>query len=144
VFKYFDNYVTLTQGTRFRTKFRHSVDYATAIGLDQLSCKASMVDALGQLAFKEEAAGKLRVFALVDLWTQSVLKPLHEGLFALLRQIPNDGTFNQDASVKRSGEKASISKCAYSFDLSSATDRLPIALQSAILDRLLPVKVGND
>jgi hypothetical protein len=103
-----------------------------------------MVDALGQLAFKEEAAGKLRVFALVDLWTQSVLKPLHEGLFALLRQIPNDGTFNQDASVKRSGEKASISKCAYSFDLSSATDRLPIALQSAILDRLLPVKVGND
>jgi len=26
-----------------------------------------MVDALGQLAFKEEAAGKLRVFALVDL-----------------------------------------------------------------------------
>jgi hypothetical protein len=32
---------------------------------------------LGQLALKEEAAGKIRVFAMVDIWTQSVLKPLH-------------------------------------------------------------------
>jgi len=33
---------------------------------------------LGQLALKEEAAGKIRVFAMVDIWTQSVLKPLHD------------------------------------------------------------------
>jgi hypothetical protein len=32
---------------------------------------------LGQLALKKEAAGKIRVFAMVDVWTQSVLKPLH-------------------------------------------------------------------
>jgi len=58
--------------------------------------------------------------------------------------IPNDGTFDQDASVQRSIEKATVSGCAYSFDLSSATDRLPIIYQSALLDRLLPVKIGND
>jgi hypothetical protein len=64
-------------------------------------------------------------------------------LFDLLKSIPNDGTFDQDASVQRSKEKAEKSQCAYSFDLSSATDRLPIIFQSAILDRILPVKVGN-
>jgi hypothetical protein len=33
---------------------------------------------LGKLAFKEEAAGKLRVFAMVDCLTQSALFGLHE------------------------------------------------------------------
>jgi len=117
---------------------------ADLLGVNHLNRKVSMVNPLGQLAFKEEAAGKLRVFALVDVWTQSLLKPLHLTLFALLRLIPNDGTFNQDESVRRSSEKAAVSGCAYSFDLSSATDRLPIIYQSAILDRILPKKVGND
>lgn len=144
VFKHFQNYAIITNGSRFYKRFRDSVDYATWLGVDNLSRKATMINPIGQLAFKEEAAGKLRVFALVDIWTQSLLKPLHEGLFDLIRAIPNDGTFNQDESVRRSGEKSSISGCAYSFDLSSATDRLPIVLQSAILDRLLPLKVGKD
>jgi hypothetical protein len=39
--------------------------------------KKSLFTGLGQLALKEEAAGKIRVFAMVDIWTQSVLKPLH-------------------------------------------------------------------
>lgn len=37
-----------------------------------------VVQPLGQLAIKEEAAGKVRVFAMVDVWTQSALKPLHD------------------------------------------------------------------
>lgn len=144
VFKYFTNYCTKLNGKRFYKRFMDSVDYATWLGVDNLSRKASMINPIGQLAFKEEAAGKLRVFALVDVWTQSLLKPLHEGLFDLVRAIPNDGTFNQEESVHRSAKKSSISGCAYSFDLSSATDRLPILLQSAILDRILPWKIGDD
>lgn len=93
---------------------------------------------LGQLSFKEEAAGKLRVFAIVDSWTQSALKPLHLELFKLLKMFPNDGTFNQDESVFRSMEKMNKSGKAYSFDLSAATDRLPLSIQSAILQRLFP------
>lgn len=34
--------------------------------------------ALGALGFKEEAAGKVRVFALVDCFTQWALAPLHD------------------------------------------------------------------
>jgi len=64
------------------------------------------------------------------------LTPLHKALFELLKGIPNDGTFDQDASVKRSISKAKVSGCAYSFDLSAATDRLPAMLSRAILDQI--------
>jgi len=88
---------------------------------------------LGKLSFKEEAAGKLRVFAMVDCLTQSALYGLHQWLFELLRVLPNDGTFDQEASFARAQEKAKIAGCSYGYDLSSATDRLPMSLQQAIL-----------
>jgi len=89
---------------------------------------------------KEEAAGKLRVFALVDSITQSALAPLHDSMFSLLRLIPNDGTFDQIASIYRSSRKAQLAGCAYSFDLSAATDRLPALLTSSILTQITNVK----
>lgn len=95
---------------------------------------------LSQFAFKEEAAGKLRVFAILDSISQSVLKPLHDHLFDILRRIPNDGTFDQDASVKRSSEKMAKYGIAYSFDLSAATDRLPVSLTSSILENIVGLK----
>jgi hypothetical protein len=100
---------------------------------------------LGKLSLKEEAAGKLRVFAIVDSWTQSLLAPLHKALFSILREIPNDGTFDQDACVNRLRKKIDARSCknVYSFDLSAATDRLPITLQSQILDTLIGPGVGS-
>jgi hypothetical protein len=90
---------------------------------------------LGKLGFKLEAAGKLRVFAMVDAMTQWLLNPLHEVLFNLLRTIKQDGTFHQVKPVYRLLNDKKI-KSLYSFDLSSATDRLPIILQSDILNTL--------
>lgn len=92
---------------------------------------------LGRLSIKEEAAGKARVFAITDSITQTVLKPLHDYVFRLLKTIPMDGTFNQTKPLDRlvdlwkSGELKG--QTFYSYDLSSATDRLPIKLQSQIL-----------
>jgi hypothetical protein len=91
---------------------------------------------VGQLALKEEAAGKVRVFAMVDVWTQSILKPMHDHLFSILKQIPNDGTFDQRAAVRRCFAKAAQFKCSYGFDLSAATDRLPIDLQVEVVSFL--------
>jgi len=65
-----------------------------------------------------------------------VLRPLHNVLFAILRKLPNDGTFNQDASFKRCIAKANKSGYAAGFDLSAATDRLPLSLQTAIVSSL--------
>lgn len=98
---------------------------------------------IGQLAFKEEAAGKLRVFAIVDIYTQSLLKPLHDALFSLLKTLPNDGTFDQDLSFKRCMEKAHIAKVAFGYDLSAATDRLPIDLQIGILSNFIGIELAE-
>lgn len=95
---------------------------------------------LSQFAIKQEAAGKMRIFALLDSITQSVLRPLHDSLFDILRKIPNDGTFDQDGSVNRSIEKMAKYGVAYSLDLSSATDRLPVRLTSRILETILGIE----
>lgn len=94
----------------------------------------------GQLALKVEPAGKVRVFAIADIWTQSALAPLHDSIFRILRKLPNDGTFDQDAAFKRCQEKSVIANEANSIDLSSATDLLPIIAQVPVLDTLTKVE----
>jgi len=91
----------------------------------------------GQLSTKLEAAGKIRVFAMVDLWTQSTLQPIHKYLFDFLKTIPNDATFDQEAAVRRCFSKVKEAKKSYGFDLSAATDRLPISLQVSVLSSLI-------
>jgi len=98
---------------------------------------------IGQLSIKEEAAGKVRVFAMVDIWTQSILSPLHHYLFSFLRSLPNDGTFDQHASVKRCFEKSKVAGCSFGYDLSAATDRLPISIQVVILSTLLGAEAAE-
>jgi hypothetical protein len=97
----------------------------------------------GKLAFLPEPAGKVRVIAIVDAWTQSLLRPLHSTLFSVLRALPNDGTFDQDASFGRVLAKAKLFERAYSVDLSSATDRLPVGLQENLLNSLFGSSVGT-
>lgn len=89
---------------------------------------------LGKLSTKIEAAGKVRVFAMVDLWTQSVMNPLHKEIFRLLRTFPTDGTFNQLKPLDHFNSLPHGDR--FSFDLSAATDRLPIELQMQILAML--------
>nr|UTQ48826.1 RNA-dependent RNA polymerase [Monilinia fructicola mitovirus 9] len=90
---------------------------------------------IGKLSTKEEAAGKVRVFAMVDLWTQSILNPLHKRIFDILRALPTDGTFNQLLPLDHLSKLPT--KDRFSFDLSAATDRLPITLQKDILTILV-------
>jgi len=97
----------------------------------------------GKLHGIVEPAGKLRVIAMVDIWTQSLFHPLHKTLFEILARLPNDGTFNQEMSVKRSVQKTASSGIAFSVDLSSATDRLPIMLQEDILNALFGNRIGS-
>jgi hypothetical protein len=98
-----------------------------------INTEDGVVPLIGKLGLKQEAAGKMRVFAMVDPWTQWVLKPLHDGIFKILRRHPMDGTFNQLRPLARAHNWESL----YSLDLSSATDRLPITLQQALLSQLM-------
>jgi len=89
---------------------------------------------LGSLSIREEP-GKQRIFAMVDSLTQWVLYPLHKVLFNMLSKIPQDGTFNQTQPVK------ALLQCmedeglehVWSYDLSAATDRIPVKLQEFLL-----------
>jgi hypothetical protein len=89
---------------------------------------------VSKLAFKEEAAGKVRVFAILDGWTQSFLSGLHDSLASILLSIEQDGTFDQDKPLKIL--MATDPKRLFSFDLSAATDRLPIHIQVKLLSFL--------
>lgn len=88
----------------------------------------------GRLATKLEPAGKVRVFAMVDYWTQCALAPLHDKLFEFLGCIPQDGTFDQHKPVKALlSNPRTKGMTLYSFDLSAATDRCPVVLQELLL-----------
>jgi len=97
----------------------------------------------GQLSLKNEAAGKIRVFAMVDYWSQVSLKGLHDYLFKILSNLPNDGTFNQQQSIQRAAEKSVKANCSFGYDLTAATDRLPLDLQISLLTSLFNEEMAN-
>jgi len=96
---------------------------------------------LGKLSLKAEAAGKIRVFAIVDSWTQWMLHPLHTAIFSLLRKIPQDGTFDQYAPVR--ALKLTGKTWVASYDLSAATDRLPLQVQKIVLGPVLGLHLAE-
>nr|UUW21455.1 MAG: RNA-dependent RNA polymerase [Guiyang mito-like virus 12] len=89
---------------------------------------------VGALSIVEEP-GKKRIVAMVDIWTQWALYPLHRALYKILGKIPEDGTFDQMKPVKALLKKAKSEgkQHFWSFDLSAATDRLPIHIQVLVL-----------
>jgi len=92
----------------------------------------------GRISFKTEAAGKRRAFAMVDYWTQCTLRPLHDLIFSILKEIPQDGTFDQIAPAKALLLRGGLAKETWwSLDLSAATDRFPLVLQKSVLGLLV-------
>jgi len=90
----------------------------------------------GRLALLPEPAGKVRVVALADIWTQWALKPLHDWLFDILREIPQDGTFDQLRPVNRLLKLVPPTQAIYSYDLSAATDCIPVRIQELLLAQI--------
>jgi hypothetical protein len=64
------------------------------------------------------------------------MRPLHDSLSSLLERLPNDGTKDQEGAFNRAVIKAKKYSCCYGYDLSAATDRLPIYLQIQILSSI--------
>jgi hypothetical protein len=90
----------------------------------------------GRLALLTEAAGKIRVVALMDIWSQWALRPLHDWIFGVLKEIPQDGTFDQLRPVKTLLKKVQKGSTIYSYDLSAATDRIPVVIQEKLLAQI--------
>jgi len=91
---------------------------------------------LGRLGIVRDQAGKARVVAITTWWIQIALHPLHLAVFEILKGLKQDGTFNQQAPLTLLMSLVPKGQVLYSFDLSAATDRLPIDVQSDILNVL--------
>jgi hypothetical protein len=79
---------------------------------------------------------KTRIIAILDWWTQTSLRVVHEWSFDILRDLRCDLTFNQD------GFKTVLPKTGpyFSFDLSAATDRFPMVYQEFVMKLLIGEK----
>jgi hypothetical protein len=89
---------------------------------------------IGRLSVVYDQAGKARIVAMPSFWIQLCLRPLHDSIFRFLKEIPQDGTYNQLGPLnllKANPNKGHDFSC---YDLSAATDRLPIDLQVEILN----------
>jgi hypothetical protein len=87
----------------------------------------------GRLGFSAEPAGKTRIFAIGDYWSQLSLKPVQISLYRTLQSIKTDATSNQDEGFSSLIEE-SIGHETYCFDLSTASDRIPAKMQKFRLE----------
>lgn len=95
----------------------------------------------GRLSLIREAAGKVRVVAIVDSWSQTMLRPLHQFFFKLLKGIGTDGTFDQQGAVSSFADEGHEE--LYSYDLKAATDTIPYHLYSAVLEPILGKRITS-
>lgn len=130
------------------TLFKHMSDFAKASGLDRFVADlvATVPTPLelnpghretvvtGRIHALEEWGGKTRLVAIMDYWTQTLLTPLHNTINYFVRRLEQDGTFNQDKIAKTvRGWTLSKDLSVNSFDLTAATDRIPIDIQVDML-----------
>jgi hypothetical protein len=85
-----------------------------------------------KLSYFSDKEGKTRVIAILDYWSQTCLRGYHRYLNDVLRTIKSDRTFSQESihsTISSSGPY-------FSFDLSAATDRMPLSLQKRVFARI--------
>jgi hypothetical protein len=92
------------------------------------SCKLSLI---------RDKAGKTRVIAIGDYWSQSALKPIHNWLITRLKRITSDATHSQGIAKRHITAKLNKANFVGTADLSRATDRFPAALTASILRKKL-------
>jgi hypothetical protein len=85
-----------------------------------------------KLSVIPDPEGKSRIIAIFDYWSQNFLKQIHDEHFRFLRTLSNDRTFTQDPILPKPPEGHKY----YSFDLTAATDRFPISLQSKLISKM--------
>lgn len=96
-----------------------------------------------RLRVKHEAGGKARIFAILDNYSQSALKPIHEFLMKWLKSNSKDGTNDHAQAACAVREWTNSCFPIWSFDLTTATDRYPIFLQEIVIDSIFGSEICN-
>jgi hypothetical protein len=68
------------------------------VGSGKLCSKGWGTGFIGKLSIVKDPELKMRVIAMVDYYSQFLLRPIHDNLMNLLKNFPCDRTFSQDPS----------------------------------------------
>jgi len=76
------------------------------------------------------------------------LRPIHDEIFSILEKIPQDGTYDQarplqELIARLKARSETTPKKVFSYDLSAATDRVPIDLQTQLLSLIYNYEVAE-
>jgi hypothetical protein len=90
--------------------------------------------ALSRLHLITEAAGKVRVIAILDYISQWAFRPMHDLLMTFLSTLSQDATLDQSLGLERFKRQVSSRRGVFhSLDISAATDRIPHQLYEILL-----------
>lgn len=84
-----------------------------------------------------EKAGKTRTIAVVDYYSQRALKPLHDALMHMLKQLPSDGTHSHNNVGNYVKEATSKKLDIVTSDMTAFTDLFPAIIQQHLLMELM-------
>lgn len=93
-------------------------------------------DPVGRLGFTQEPGYKLRVFADPNICHQLALSRLKAQLFALLRGVKWDCTYDQSNGTDWTQRQLTEHRVVWSIDLSDATNNFPLEVQESILRKI--------
>jgi len=115
--------------------FMHD-DMNGTLRLDESDIPPHRYPYLGKHNVIEEWGGKARIVAALDYWSQMALTPLHNTVNTFLKRLGSDGTFDQSKIIKKvkawTKDETMVVNC---YDLTAATDRIPISLQREIITK---------
>jgi hypothetical protein len=94
----------------------------------------SKVPCHSRIRVKYESGGKARNFAIIDWFSQSALKSIHQVLMSYLGSLDYDGTSSHSRAAKVVQNLTNQSIPIWSFDLTKATDRWPLSLISIVME----------
>jgi hypothetical protein len=104
-------------------KFRQSYD--------DINLEKALHPKEGRIGRVLTSHGKVRLIAIPSYFIQVMFKPIHDLIFGILKSLPTDSTFDQKAGIERI--KSMGGSRLRSFDLSAATDRVPLLIQIPVL-----------
>jgi len=90
----------------------------------------------GHISIVFDGGCKDRNIAVPNCWTQWLFEPLHRHLANMISKCPNSTVFGQNRGADYLCRLLDSNRTVWSVDLTSATDRFPLAYQAAFLQAI--------
>lgn len=117
------------QAKELKKKFKNKGRRKLSSFLRSLRVPKSDTKYVRKITGLPDQEGKTRTVAIFDYFSQTVLRPLHNYLFSILKKLPQDCTFHQGSFT----EKLKTTGFSASTDLSAFTDRFPIVFNHSLI-----------